>query len=251
MLLIPKLFVRNRTVASPGDKRGNFPTDPLQVIADWASAGIEMLHIVDLDMPNNGPIPNANLILNCIKDHHLRVHVGGHFKTIDVVQKYASLGVEQMILGSSAYQSPELLKGAIQKCPGKIGITLDVKNGKVVIPGWAASSHKTAIDYYDQFAEAGVSSCYYSDIVESNNDIQINLDGIRKLAQHANLPIYFNGEVMSVDDMAALLLVEKFGVAGCVLSKALYEQRLDLASSVTYLKERSQIGLAEETIMED
>jgi phosphoribosylformimino-5-aminoimidazole carboxamide ribotide isomerase len=250
MLLLPKLFVRNRKVASPSDKRG-VPDDPMEAVAQWAKAGVELIHIVDLDVPVSGPLPNANLIISCIKTHHLRVHVSGNFKTIDPLQKYASLGVESIILGSIAYQQPEYLKQAVEKAPGKIGVAIDVKNGKVVIPGWAVSSHKTSLDYYDQFAAAGVSCCYYSDIVESGTTTQIHLDGVRNFAGHAKLPIYYNGEVMTVDDLAALLLVEKFGVRGCILSKALYDQRLDLASSVTYLRERSHDALAEPTIMED
>lgn len=250
MLLVPKLFVRNRKVASPSAKRG-VPEDPIVAVEQWAKVGVELIHIVDLDVPLAGPVPNANLIISCIKTHHLRVHVSGNFKTIEMVQKYASLGVESIVLGSIAYQQPEFLKGVLLKTPGKIGVSIDVKNDKVVIPGWAVSSHKTAQDYYDQFAGAGVSCCYYSDITESGATSQINLDGVRSFAERAQMPIYYNGEVMTTDDMAALLLVEKFGVRGCVLSKALYEQRLDLASSITYLRERSHDTLAEPTIMDE
>lgn len=250
MLLLPKLFVRNRKVASPSDRRG-VPDDPMVAIDQWAHTGIELIHIADLDVPITGPVPNANLIISCIKSHHLRVHVSGNFKTVETIQKYASLGVESIVLGSIAYQQPEFLKEVLLKVPGKIGVSIDVKNGKVVIPGWAVSSHKTAMDYYDQFSDAGVSCCYYSDITEIGANSQFNLDGIRGFAEHAHMPIYYNGEVMTTDDMAALLLVEKFGVRGCVLSKALYDQRLDLASSVTYLRERSHDSLAEPTIMED
>lgn len=250
MLLIPKLFIRNRMVASPSEKHG-VPDDPLAAIAQWAEAGVEIIHIVDLDIPATGPIPNANLIINCIKSHHLRVHISGNFKTIDMIQKYVTLGVETIILGSIAYQNPDFLKEAVLKAPGKIGVSIEVKNGKVVIPGWAVSSHKTALDYYDQFAAVGVSCCYYSDTVESGAETQINLAAIRSFAEHATTPLYYNGEIMTVDDMAALLLVEKFGVQGCLISKALYEQKLDLASSVTYLRERSHDVLAEPTIVEE
>lgn len=250
MLLIPKLFVRNRKVASPSDKKA-VPEDPLIAVAEWAKAGVEIIHIVDLDVPMSGPIPNANLIISCIKTHHLRVHVSGNFRTIDAIQKYSGMGVEAIILGSIAYQKPEFLKEAIQKAPGKIGVAVDVKNAKVVIPGWAVSSNKTALDYYDQFADAGVACCYYSDVVESGTTPQIHLDGVRAFAEHSKVPVYCNGEVMTTDDMSAILLVEKFGVRGCIISKALYEQKLDLASSVTYLRERSQTGLAEETIVEE
>lgn len=250
MILIPKLFIRKSKVAFPSEKHG-VPDDPLTAIAQWAESGIEIIHIVDLDIPVDGPIPNANLIINCIKAHHLRVHVSGHFKTIDMLQKYATLGVETIVLGSIAYQNPDFLKEAVLKAPGKIGVSIEVKNDKVVIPGWAASSHKTAIDYYDQFAKVGFSCCYFSDTVESDATHQIHLDGVRSFAEHATLPLYYNGEIMTVEDMAELLLVEKFGVRGCIISKALYEQKLDLASSVTYLRERSQDALAEPTIMED
>lgn len=250
MLLIPKLFIRNSKVASPSDKRG-VPDDPLAAVAQWAEAGIEIIHIVDLDIPTAGPIPNADIIIKCIKTYHLRVHVSGNFKTIDMLQKYATLGVETIVLGPIAYQHPEFLKEALLKAPGKVGVSIDVKNSKVVIPGWAVSSHKTALDYYDQFATVGISCCYFSDTVESAAETQINLDGVRAFAEHATLPLYYNGEIMTVDDMAALLLVEKFGVRGCIISKALYDQRLDLASSVTYLRERSHDALAEPTIMEE
>lgn len=250
MLLVPKLFVRKSKVASPSDKRG-IPDDPIEAVAQWAKAGIEMIHIVDLDVPSLGPIPNANLIINCIKTHHLRVHVSGNFKTIEMLQKYATLGIETIVLGSIAYQNPEFLKEAVLKAPGKVGTSIDVKNGKVVIPGWAVSSNKTAMDYYDQFAAVGISCCYFSETVESGATMQTNLDGVRSFAEHATLPLYYNGEIMTVDDMAALLLVEKFGVRGCIISKALYEQRLDLASSVAYLRERSHDALDEPTIMED
>lgn len=250
MLLIPKLFVRKSRVASPSDRHG-VPDDPLVAVAQWAEAGIEMIHIVDLDVPSVGPIPNANLIINCIKTHHLRVHVSGHFKTIETLQKYATLGIETIVLGSVAYQNPEFLKEAVLKAPGKVGASIDVKNGKVVIPGWAVSSNKTAIDYCDQFATVGISCCYFSDTVEAGASAQTNLDGVRSFAEHTALPLYYNGEIMTVDDMAALLLVEKFGVRGCIISKALYEQRLDLASSIAYLRERSHNALDEPTIMED
>lgn len=250
MLLIPKLFVRNSKVASPSENRG-VPEDPLAAVEQWAKAGIEIIHIVDLDIPTNGPIPNANLIIDCIKTHQLRVHVSGNFKTIDMLQKYAALGVETIILGTIAYQHPEFLKDAVTKVPGKIGVSIEVKGGKVVIPGWTVAPHKTSLDYYDQFSKVGISCCYFSDTTDSGADDQINLDGVRSFAEHSTLPLYYNGEITTVGDMDALLLVEKFGVRGCIISKALYDERLDLASSVTYLRERSQNALDEPTIMED
>lgn len=252
MLLIPKLYLRNQKVVAPAEHRLTTITeDPQQLASEWAASGVELIHVVDLDVPISGHLPNANFILQCQQALKLRVHVSGNFKTTESIQRYAAAGVENIVLGSIAYQKPEFLKEAIQKAPGKIAVAIDVKNNKVVITGWAVASHKTALDYYEQFAKAGVSACYYSDCVETNGTSQINLAGVRTVAEQAKIPVYYNGEILTMDDMAALLLVEKFGVQGCVLNKALYEQRLDLASSVTYLKERSQDNLAEPTIMEE
>ena len=73
-----------------------------------------------------GPLPNANLIISCIKTHHLRVHVSGNFKTIDPLQ---NMQARRRIdyLGIHCLSTAGVFEQAVEKAPGKIGVAIDVK----------------------------------------------------------------------------------------------------------------------------
>lgn len=250
MLIIPTIFLRGGQIANPApEARTALPSDP-RVFAEYLrTAGAEMVHVVDLDPPNGGPVPHAKLLQAFVQEFGLHCQLSSQIRIVDDVERYLQHGMARVILGPIAYQKPDFARQVVQRFPGHLGIEITVRNRKVVIPGWTVAANKTAQDYLEQFRQMGMSIVLYSDVNDEGLLATDNLHQIRELASVAQMPIIHNTDLKSFDELRQLLYLEKFGVMGTILNKSLYEGRFDLESLITMTKEFELTEESEESTL--
>jgi phosphoribosylformimino-5-aminoimidazole carboxamide ribotide isomerase len=66
----------------------------------------------------------------------------------------------------------------------------------------------------------------------------VNLDETRRLAQSVNIPIIASGGVATLDDIHKLLALQKEGVEGVIIGKALYAGAFTLREATSVVGEK-------------
>ena len=240
MELIPLIYFKAGKAAQPAETNPAwFKENPLELAQYFADQGAESLYINDLYVSATGKGENFGAILAIAEKLKLKLWVTGNFKSLSSVEAYVQAGVEKIVLGASAYQDPKLLKESAQKFPQKTAVLIEVKNKKVVIPGLVAPSHKLAEDYAARFEADGVSTLCYAD--ES-------LDGIKEFCRQAKAPVLALADIQVMQDLRKLFDAESTGLTGVVIGKPLYENKIDLHSSIAFLNDLAVAGTKEATI---
>lgn len=238
MILIPQCYLKNGKVAlHTGTTSRIFREDPLETAKAIRDAGAERLHVNDLSVPHVGTSPSIPVIKQIRKQTELIVSIDGAFKTAQTVGDYLEAGLEFVALGPIAYQQPQFLEKLCEQFPGKIAIHIDVKGGKVTIPGYAVATNKTALDYAEQFLAQGVRYILYSDAKADGTMGAENFRNILEFCKKVTARIVCTSEVSNLEDIEKLFTLGAPRLEGLLLAKCLYEDRIDLRSAVVMVND--------------
>ena len=92
-----------------------YSDNPAQVAVDFRNAGATKLHLVDLEGAKFGMTSNLETIRKIVEMSGLSTEVGGGIRSMETVEKYLSLGVDRVILGTAAVTDESFLKAALNK----------------------------------------------------------------------------------------------------------------------------------------
>ena len=109
--------------------------DPLAVARDFARSGATHIHMVDLEGARDGTTPNLETVQTIKKETGLFCEIGGGIRTVEIVDRYLSAGIDRVILGTAAVTDPDFLAAALAKYGSKIAVGIDIKDGRVAIKG--------------------------------------------------------------------------------------------------------------------
>ena len=202
---------------------------PEEVAKSFYEQGARFLHVVDLDGAKSGKADNFETVKKIVEATELSVEVGGGIRSMDIVDLYASIGVDRIILGTAALTDPDFLKEAVARYGDRIAVGVDIKDGMVAIKGWTEVSNVSCDDFCKYLEEIGVSSVICTDISKDGMMSGTNLELYRSLCEKFALKIVASGGVSTLEDVRALIDMKGFGA---ILGKALYTGAIDLAEAV-------------------
>ncbi|WP_298611005.1 1-(5-phosphoribosyl)-5-[(5-phosphoribosylamino)methylideneamino]imidazole-4-carboxamide isomerase [uncultured Thiothrix sp.] len=236
MLLIPAIDLKDgqcvRLRQGRMDDTTVFSSNPVDVAQRWVDAGARRLHLVDLNGAFEGKPVNGEVVRAvAAKFPHLPVQIGGGIRDTATVAAYLEAGVKYCIIGTKAVQEPLFVVELCKQFPGHIIVGIDAKNGMVATDGWAEVSRVAAVDLAKQFEQAGVSAIVYTDIARDGMMTGVNVEETAKLAESISIPVIASGGVTNLEDIKALLAVERKGVMGTILGRSIYEGTIDLAEA--------------------
>ena len=251
MLLIPQLFFRNGKIAIPeSSKNSIINEDPMETTRLLKDAGVEAIYCIDLSITPIGESPNFLTIKKIREAHKLSTYLGGNFKTLKEIEGYIRGGVELVALGSIAYQRPDFLKEACEKLPARIAAKIDVRGDKVTIPGYAVASNKSPIEYADYFNKNGVRYIMYSDAQSDGSLTEKNIANIETFCREVTARIICTTEVQSLADVEKIASIDHPRLEGLVISKAIYNGKIDIRGAVALVNDITLTSGSESTLTE-
>jgi phosphoribosylformimino-5-aminoimidazole carboxamide ribotide isomerase len=161
------------------------------------------------------------------------VELGGGLRSVDAVQAAIDLGVARVVIGTAAYDNAELLQTLCKKFPGKIVVGIDARQGKVAVKGWKETTAMDAVELARRCEQDGATRIIYTDIGRDGTRDGVNLDETVKIARAVEIPILASGGVATLDDIRKLLPLEKDGVEGVVVGRALYNGAFKFTDAVS------------------
>jgi phosphoribosylformimino-5-aminoimidazole carboxamide ribotide isomerase len=194
---------------------------------------------------------NENLpIIKAIKEGlNVKVFVGGTFRAAQTIDPYKDLEVDLIILDALAYQQPQLVTDATKRYSDKIAVHIDVRDGRVTIPGWTVAANKTDMDYVERFSQQGVASIFYSNMSPDERTTSENLEGIMMFCKKADMTVYCTNELYELADLEKFATLGAPRLEGMILGRSLYQGRIDLRGGNAFVADLSLDKSNEPTLM--
>ncbi|MBL8247370.1 MAG: 1-(5-phosphoribosyl)-5-[(5-phosphoribosylamino)methylideneamino]imidazole-4-carboxamide isomerase, partial [Candidatus Competibacter sp.] len=236
MLLIPAIDLKDGKCVRLRQGRMEdstiFSDDPVAMAGRWVEAGARRLHLVDLNGAFAGQPVNAPVIRRIAQTFpDLPIQVGGGIRDEQTIDAYLDVGVQFVIIGTKAVQEPHFINEICLEYPGHIIVGLDAREGRVAINGWSKLSRHDVVDLAQIFERDGVEAIIYTDIGRDGMMQGVNVEATVRLAQAITIPVIASGGVSTLDDVRALCAVEKEGVMGAIIGRALYDGVIDFAAA--------------------
>ncbi|MBT0896129.1 phosphoribosyl-formimino-5-amino-imidazole- carboxamide-ribotide isomerase [Streptococcus infantarius subsp. infantarius] len=193
----------------------------------FAQAGIDFIHVVDLDGALDGRATNRDLIAKLKKESGLGVEVGGGIRTLEQIEDYLAVGIDRVIIGSMAVKNPDFVKAALEKFGSdKIVVGIDAKNGIVATEGWLETSNVDYISLAKAMEKIGVTLFVYTDVDRDGTLTGPNFEHYERLvAELTTAKVIASGGIAEQSDLVKL---QEIGVAGTIVGKAYYNGNISL-----------------------
>jgi len=236
MLIIPAIDIQDgcvvRFVQGRLDKK-IYSRDPIKTARHWVKQGAKLIHVVDLDGAFTGTPKNLEIAKHIAKAVNVPVQFGGGVRNTDLIEKILDSGIQSVILGTKAAEDRGFLKKAFKKFKDRIIVSIDTKEDRVLTKGWQAAYGKTDIlKFADSLKEIGFKKAIYTDVLKDGTLKGPNIKGIKNLMKQTGLKITASGGISSLSDIQKLKLLQKNGLVGVIVGKALYEGRFTLAEAL-------------------
>ncbi len=231
MVIIPAIDVINgkcvRLVKGDYSKQKIYNDNPLDAAKAFADAGLQRLHIVDLDGAKAGKIQNLKVLESIAANTNLIIDFGGGIKNIEDVNAVFNAGASIITLGSIAVKKSDLIEEWIMEFGAdKILIGADVLNEKIKISGWLEDGGITIFNFIGDMLAKGAINIFCTDISKDGMMEGPSVNLYKKLlTEFPRIKLVASGGVNSVDDVKQL---KDIGCAGVIIGKAIYEGKISL-----------------------
>lgn len=244
--VIPAVDMQDgQVVQLVGGERGTEKTygDPVEAAQRWVEAGAQTLHLVDLDGAFDGERANADAI-DAIHDTlerrstsnrgqsdeavNIETQLGGGIRTVEDATGLLSRGLDRVILGTAAVENPDIVGEISEVYPGTVMVSLDAKDGEVVVSGWTEGTGLDPAEAAVRYEELGAGAILFTDVDVEGQLEGVRTEPVRRLAEAVDIPVVASGGVATIEDIRAL---KDAGAAAVVVGSALYEGAFTLADA--------------------
>lgn len=197
-----------------------FSDQPTELIKLLEKTGIEKFHIVDIDGVFSGQTELFDLLSKIRACTKLPIQFGGGVRTMETAKKILDLGIDQIVLGTSAVTNQELLIDLIERFSDQIVVAADVYKGQVYIEGWEENSAIDLIDFLNTLSLIDVKTVMVTDISRDGTLSGADFELIDRILDTNKLRLIISGGINSNKDIEALKAKD---IDGVVIGTALYE----------------------------
>ncbi len=209
--------------------------DPVTVARKWESEGASFLHIVDLDAAF-GLGSNIEIIRAVVNSVNVPVQVGGGIRSLEAAKGYLDMGIKRVIIGSLAFEDPSQVKLILDDFGSdRVAVALDHLCGKVMVRGWRASTDLMVDEAISSFSSMGVKFFLVTSVAKDGTLTGPDLTMLSRIRGFQGIHIIAAGGISSLEDLVNL---ERIGVYGVVIGKALYEEKIRLRDALKIVEWR-------------
>jgi phosphoribosylformimino-5-aminoimidazole carboxamide ribotide isomerase len=203
--------------------------NPLEVAKAFEAAGIQRLHLVDLDGAKAGAVKNWKVLESIALNTKLVIDFGGGIKTDEDVALVFERGASLATIGSIAVANPTLFFSWVNKYGAeKFFLGADVKDNLIAVNGWMQTSTTTIESFLTDYLAHGITNIFCTDVSKDGRLEGPSIKLYQSLIQlFPNLKLVASGGVSSLQDLETL---DAIGCAGAIVGKAIYENRISLES---------------------
>jgi phosphoribosylformimino-5-aminoimidazole carboxamide ribotide isomerase len=209
--------------------------DPVDAATEWVEAGAETLHLVDLDGAFEGERKNADAIEAIVEACAVDLQLGGGIRTAEDARGLLDQGMDRVILGTAAVETPEIVSEISETHPGSVTVSLDAKDGEVVVSGWQEGTGLDPAEAAKRYEDLGAGAILFTNVDVEGQLAGVCTDPVARLTESVDIPVVASGGVATIEDVLAL---RDAGASAVVVGSALYEGKFTLEAAQQAVEER-------------
>ncbi|HEV7956146.1 MAG TPA: bifunctional 1-(5-phosphoribosyl)-5-((5-phosphoribosylamino)methylideneamino)imidazole-4-carboxamide isomerase/phosphoribosylanthranilate isomerase PriA, partial [Marisediminicola sp.] len=206
--------------------------EPVESALRWQRGGAAWVHLVDLDAAF-GRGNNHSVIKKVIRQVRgtVMIELSGGIRDDETLEAALATGAKRINLGTAALENPEWAAHVIAEYGEAIAVGLDVRGTTLAARGWTEEGGDLW-KVFDRLEEAGCARYVVTDVTKDGTLQGPNLALLREVADRTDKPIIASGGISSLDDIADLRELVRYGVEGAIVGKALYAKAFTLAEAL-------------------
>jgi phosphoribosylformimino-5-aminoimidazole carboxamide ribotide isomerase len=237
--VVPAVDVQDgQVVQLVGGERDTGKTygDPVEAAERWVDAGARTLHLVDLDGAFEGERANADAVAAVVESAgpETDTQLGGGIRTVEDATALLDAGVDRVILGTAAVENPEIVAEISAEYPGSVLVSLDAKDGEVVVSGWTEGTGLDPAEAAQRYADLGAGGILFTDVDVEGQLAGVRTDEVERVVEAVDIPVVASGGVATLNDVRAL---KAAGAGAVVVGTALYEGEFTLEEATDAVEE--------------
>lgn len=201
---------------------------PLEVARQFEDAGLQRLHLVDLDGAKAGKVKNWKVLEALAGKTSLIIDFGGGIKAEDDVRIVFNSGGAFATVGSIAVKNEdEFVKWLVQFGANRFLLGADVKNEKIAVGGWLETTNIWIYDFIEKYIHHGVQQIFCTDVSKDGKLEGPSLELYKNIVtKFPELHFIASGGVSSLQDLDEL---QNIGCKAAIVGKAIYEGHIKIA----------------------
>ena len=213
--------------------------NPLEVAKAFEAHGIEHLHLVDLDGARSRHIVNHKVLETLASKTRLKIDFGGGLKSDADLHIAFESGAQQITGGSIAVKDREtFLRWLEVHGPEKIILGADARDEKVAVSGWEEESDALLIPFIRFYQGQGIKYVICTDIGKDGMLQGPSFGLYQKILDGgAAIDLIASGGISSFGELPKLA---EMGLGGCIIGKAIYENRISLKQLEGFIVENGR-----------
>ena len=204
-----------------------YSSNPIETARQWEKDGADMLHLVDLDA-TLGLGSNILIIKQILDKVSIPVEVAGGLRNESLIRDISKVS-DRVVLGTLAFKDEILLKKLLESLgPEKIVISVDHRDGNIVIHGWQNNTGISLIDAMTKFLDMGFTEFLLTNVNRDGTLEGPDLEFLERACDLKKSNVIASGGVSNIDDIKQIKEKNAYGV---ILGKALYENRISITEA--------------------
>ncbi len=199
--------------------------DPINAVKIFNEKEVDELAFIDIEATRLGKEPDYNKIDGIASECFMPMAYGGGIKTLEQIKRIFDIGVEKVIINTSAYQNPKLLTEAAS-IYGKqsIVVSIDIKKNlfgkyRVYINSGRFLVNENPVDYAKRMENAGAGELIITSIKHEGCFTGYDIDLLKSITSAVRIPVVANGGASKVEDTLDAVLL---GGAAAVAAGSLF-----------------------------
>lgn len=236
MRLIPAIDLRHgrvvRLVQGDDGRRTSYGLEPLEILRQYAGAGVDLVHVVDLDAAL-GEATQSQLVSELViagETLGAGIELGGGLRNREDVARALDAGCRRVVLGSIVTRDFDAFAGIVGTFPRRVVPAIEVAAGKLRIAGWTEESAVPVADLCRRLRGLDCPAVLVTDVERDGTLAGPNLELARRVSSDSGIPALLSGGVRSLDDLRAAARVPE--LAGAIVGKAIYEGLFTVAEAI-------------------
>ncbi len=189
-------------------KNPKYVGDPINAVRIFNNKEVDELILLDYTATNENRIPNFDNIKEIVSEAFMPIGYGGGINSLDHIEKLFKIGIEKVILNSTAFSNENILTEAIKIFGSQsIVVSIDYKkdlfgNNIIYTHGGKLKQKYDIIESCKHFQELGVGEIMINLIDREGAMSGYDISTINKISNELLIPVIASGGAGNISHLA-------------------------------------------------
>ena len=207
-----------------------YENSPIEMAKIYQEAGLNTIHIVDLDA-TLGRGNNNELLKEIRKAVNIKIEIAGGIRSKQAIEDKINEGFDIIVIGTFAIKNINEVISFEDKTLNKLSIALDIKDNQIASHGWQQTSETSVKDIIDLYNQKNIHSFFITDVANDGMLSGLNMNTFNAIKNFTSKNITIGGGVKDIIDLETS---RQSGFDNIVVGKAIYENKITLESLIKF-----------------